>query len=162
LTRREFIRRGLAFGLTLPSILQVLAACGTEPPVSSTASAPATPTAPAPTAAPPASATPARSAATATAGHVTPTLPPPPTPTPQHTTRFAVIGDCGLAGEPEQAVATLVKSWSPDFILSTGDNNYPDGAAETLDANVGQYYYDFIYPYTGQYGRSVAPNRFFP
>ena len=77
---------------------------------------------------------------------------------------FAVIGDYGLAGPAEEAVATLVHSWQPDFIITTGDNNYPDGESTTIDENVGQYYADYIYPYTGTYTRtaSVAYNRFFP
>jgi hypothetical protein len=76
--------------------------------------------------------------------------------------RFAVIGDFGLAGANEQSVANLVKSWSPDFIITTGDDNYPLGAAATIDANIGQYYHDFIYPYTGSYGAGATTNRFFP
>src|SRR4051812_31352347 len=64
-------------------------------------------------------------------------------------TRFAVIGDFGQAGQPEKDVASLVKSWSPDFVIPPGDNNSPDGTAATLDANVGQYYHDFIGNYKG-------------
>lgn len=75
---------------------------------------------------------------------------------------FAVIGDYGVAGQPEADVATLVKSWNPDFIVTVGDNNYPDGAAATIDANIGQYYHDYIYPYTGRYGAGATTNRFFP
>jgi hypothetical protein len=76
--------------------------------------------------------------------------------------RFAVIGDFGLAGEPEAAVAGLVKTWSPDFIVTVGDNNYPDGSSATIDANIGQYYSDYIYPYKGSYGTGSAVNNFFP
>lgn len=76
--------------------------------------------------------------------------------------RFAVIGDYGLAGKPEEEVATLVKSWQPDFVITTGDNNYPRGAAETIDANIGQYYSAFIAPYKGSFGSGAARNRFFP
>ncbi|MCS7222472.1 MAG: metallophosphoesterase [Anaerolineae bacterium] len=78
------------------------------------------------------------------------------------TVRFAVIGDYGLAGRPEADVAALVKSWNPDFIITTGDNNYPRGAAETIDRNIGQYYHEFIHPYRGLYGAGSAINRFFP
>ncbi len=78
------------------------------------------------------------------------------------TVRFAVIGDYGLAGRPEADVAALVKRWNPDFIITTGDNNYPRGAAETIDRNIGQYYREFIYPYQGRYGAGAATNRFFP
>jgi glucose/arabinose dehydrogenase len=59
-------------------------------------------------------------------------------------------------------VAALVKSWEPDFIITTGDNNYPDGHAETIDENIGQYYHEFIYPYIGEYGEGAESNRFFP
>ena len=76
--------------------------------------------------------------------------------------RFAVIGDYGIAGQPEANVATLIKSWSPDFILTTGDNNYYYGAASSIDANIGQYFHEFIYPYTGGYGTGATTNRFFP
>lgn len=85
-----------------------------------------------------------------------------PTPTPIPAIRFAVIGDYGLAGQPAADVAALVESWHPDLILTTGDNNYPAGAAETIDENIGQYYHKFIYPYKGSYGEGAEFNRFFP
>ena len=115
----------------------------------------------------------------------TTTVEPTPTPTPTPTTalpdtpfpiatptplpvRFAVIGDYGLAGETAEAVADLVKGWEPDFIITTGDNNYPIGSAETIDGNIGRYYADYIHPYTGEFGSGSpaepveAQNRFFP
>ncbi|MBK9206872.1 MAG: S-layer homology domain-containing protein [Anaerolineales bacterium] len=76
--------------------------------------------------------------------------------------RFAVIGDYGLASQPEQDVATLVNSWNPDFIVTLGDNNYTTGSAAEIDANIGQYYHDYIYPYQGSYGAGAAANKFFP
>ncbi len=103
-----------------------------------------------------------------------PTIPPPtatplpptalPTafPTAQAGVRFAVIGDYGQAGPEEEAVAALVHSWAPDFIVTAGDNNYPRGKADTIDRNIGQYYHDFIAPYFGDYGPGAAVNRFFP
>jgi hypothetical protein len=84
------------------------------------------------------------------------------TSTPSRPTRFAVIGDYGLAGEPESDVADLVKNWNPDFIITTGDNNYPNGGNETIDENIGQYYHAYIYPYIGGYGNGAVFNRFFP
>jgi hypothetical protein len=78
------------------------------------------------------------------------------------TTRFAVIGDYGDAGQPEADVSNLVKSWAVDFIITTGDNNYPSGEAATIDQNIGQYYHEFIYPYVGVYGPGADENRFFP
>ena len=78
------------------------------------------------------------------------------------TVRFAVIGDYGIAGDAARDVSLLVKSWSVDFVITTGDNNYPNGSAATIDANVGQYYADFIFPYTGMFSSTATRNRFFP
>ena len=75
---------------------------------------------------------------------------------------FAVIGDFGSAGDNESDVAALIKGWDPDFIVTVGDNNYPDGAASTIDRNVGQYFHEFIHPYLGEYGPGADVNRFFP
>lgn len=99
-----------------------------------------------------------------------PTVAPTSTSTPTvtatpETVEFAVIGDYGLAGDGEAAVAALIDSWEPAFIITVGDNNYPDGEAETIDANIGQYYAPYIYPYQGQYTTTVSTkdvNRFFP
>ncbi len=92
-----------------------------------------------------------------------------PLPTPQDTQtpepqviRLAVIGDFGSGEQAEQDVAGLVQSWSPDFIITTGDNNYPDGAAETIDEHIGKYYHSYIHPYKGAYGEGADQNRFFP
>jgi tartrate-resistant acid phosphatase type 5 len=76
--------------------------------------------------------------------------------------RFAVIGDFGLDGKPEADVANLVKSWQPDIVITVGDDNYPSGAASTIDQNIGQYYSDFIHPYVGKFGPGAPDNRFFP
>jgi tartrate-resistant acid phosphatase type 5 len=78
------------------------------------------------------------------------------------TVRFAVIGDYGWPGSAEREVAELVAGLQPDFVITTGDNNYPSGSAETIDENIGQYYSDFIYPYKGGYASSATVNRFFP
>jgi tartrate-resistant acid phosphatase type 5 len=91
----------------------------------------------------------------------TATQTPTATPTPQPV-RFAVIGDYGDSSQGEADVADLVKSWNPDIIITTGDNNYPDGEAATIDEHVGQYYHDYIYPYNGTYGAGAETNRFFP
>jgi hypothetical protein len=56
----------------------------------------------------------------------------------------------------------MVIGWAPEIIITTGDNNYPDGAAETIDENIGQYYHAFISPYLGDYGEGAERNRFFP
>ncbi len=80
----------------------------------------------------------------------------------QGSVMFAVIGDYGQEGPAEEAVANLVKSWAPDFIATTGDNNYFFGAASTIDGNIGRYYHAFIHPYTGTFGPGATTNRFFP
>jgi hypothetical protein len=85
-----------------------------------------------------------------------------PTPTEPPPVRFAVIGDYGEAGPHLQAVAEMVLGWEPDFILTTGDNNYPNGTAELIDENIGQYFHTYIYPYQGSYGPGAESNRFFP
>jgi hypothetical protein len=76
--------------------------------------------------------------------------------------RFAIIGDFGIAGDTARDVAMLVRSWGVDFVLTTGDNNYMQGGASTIDANIGQYYSDFIFPYSGSFGSIATRNRFFP
>src|SRR5689334_12001477 len=60
------------------------------------------------------------------------------------TTRFAVIGDYGNASSEEQEVADLVRGFEPNFVITTGDNNYPAGGADTIDDNIGQYFARFI------------------
>ncbi len=86
---------------------------------------------------------------------------PSPAPPPERV-RFAVVGDYGQAGLPAEAVARLVRRWAPDFIVTTGDNNYPRGEAGTIDGNIGRYYHAFIAPYRGRYGAGADRNRFFP
>lgn len=81
---------------------------------------------------------------------------------PSHTFRFAVIGDYGWEGQPESDVAAMVRGWNPDFVITTGDNNYDGGEASTIDQNIGQYYHQFISPYLGEYGEGDTVNRFFP
>jgi hypothetical protein len=76
--------------------------------------------------------------------------------------RFAVIGDYGEAGQAAADVAALVDSWQVDFIVTTGDNNYPNGEAGTIDQNIGQHYHAYIHPYQGIYGPGAEENRFFP
>jgi tartrate-resistant acid phosphatase type 5 len=78
------------------------------------------------------------------------------------TVRIAVIGDYGLTSPGEEDVSNLVKSWEPDLILTVGDNNYPIGSPETIDLNVGQYYNEYLAPYTGEFGPGADRNRFFP
>lgn len=85
----------------------------------------------------------------------------PAAPAPEHV-RFAVIGDFGVDTPDEAAVSALVHAWAPDFVITVGDNNYPLGQSTTIDANIGQYYHDFIGHYAGAYGSGAAFARFFP
>lgn len=82
---------------------------------------------------------------------------------------FAIIGDYGNDDPQEAEVAAMVKNWNPDFIITTGDNNYPAGSAGTIVNNIGKHYCDFIYnpdaPETQKCsGKATAEmfNRFFP
>jgi len=82
---------------------------------------------------------------------------------------FAVIGDYGKEGEAEEQVAHLVNSWNPDFIITTGDNNYERGEYLTIKANISNYYGDYIYNFDAPAefrcnGKAFEEevNRFFP
>ncbi len=77
-------------------------------------------------------------------------------------TVVAIIGDFGVDNIYEAQAARLVDILAPEFIITTGDNNYPSGAVETIDANLGKYYGDWIYPYTGEYGEGATENKFWP
>lgn len=46
---------------------------------------------------------------------------------------FAVVGDFGSGNANEAAVAALIASWHPDFVLTVGDNAYPLGSRALLD-----------------------------
>jgi hypothetical protein len=93
---------------------------------------------------------------------LTPTITLTPSQTPVPSVRFTVIGDFGQAGPELEQVAALIDSWQVDFIITTGDNNYPSGEASTIDENIGQYFHEYIYPYLGEYGEGAQTNRFFP
>ena len=49
---------------------------------------------------------------------------------------FAVVGDFGSGTPNEWAVASLIASWHPDFVLTVGDNAYPLGAPGLLDRDI--------------------------
>ena len=76
--------------------------------------------------------------------------------------RFVIIGDYGASGVNEARVAALTASLKPDFVITTGDNNYPLGEASTIDDNIGRYFQAFIAPYHGKFGPGARENRFFP
>jgi hypothetical protein len=79
---------------------------------------------------------------------------------------FGVIGDYGDDDDNSRAVADLIKGWDPDFIITTGDNDYSDGAFrgtfEGLELGVGQYFHEYIGNYQGSEGPGSEVNRFFP
>jgi tartrate-resistant acid phosphatase type 5 len=62
----------------------------------------------------------------ATTPEGSPRVPSPTTRSPESTTpvTFAVIGDYGTADAHERAVAALVESWHPAYILALGDDYY--------------------------------------
>jgi len=72
---------------------------------------------------------------------------------------FAAIGDFGDGSLDEEAVASVVNSFNPEFIVTGGDNSY---GSNDIDDNVGQFYSNFIGNYTGSYGSGSSENRFFP
>ncbi|HKP94528.1 MAG TPA: DNRLRE domain-containing protein [Fibrobacteria bacterium] len=74
--------------------------------------------------------------------------------------RIATIGDFGWDGTALGDVSALIHSWNPDHVLALGDNNYDNGSASTIDPNIGKYFHDFIYPYTGAFGAGATTNRF--
>ncbi len=86
--------------------------------------------------------------------------------TPTGRTVFAVIGDYGDDDDNSRDVSELIKSWNPDFIITTGDNDYSDGAFrgsfEGLELGVGQFFHEFIGDYQGSIGSGSSSNRFFP
>ncbi len=76
--------------------------------------------------------------------------------------RFAAIGDYGRTDAYSQGTARIATSFSPDFIITVGDNNYDSGSADTIDANVGQFYHWFIGNYQGKYDGAPKKNHFWP
>lgn len=81
--------------------------------------------------------------------------------------RFAVIGDWGdtiCTQTCSQTVATMVNLWQPydiEFIITTGDNNYPSGNAEDLVKNMALYADWSPWPVPGG-PPAAGPPRFFP
>ena len=77
-------------------------------------------------------------------------------------TTFAIIGDFGSGTINESAVANLVKSWNPQFVVTTGDNRYGD---TDYDLTVGKDYCEFLAvaePGTYCDGNGSTLNAFFP
>jgi hypothetical protein len=73
------------------------------------------------------------------------------------TIQLVVIGDWGdNCCQPNCAhyVADMIKKWNDrwplDFIMTTGDNFYPDGSQEALDASMPMYDWIGPRPVSGQ------------
>ncbi len=77
-------------------------------------------------------------------------------------TQFVAIGDYGVDSKVTKKIVKLIKQNRPDFIITQGDNNYPNGCKKTLDKNVGKHFHDYIGQYIGKYGPGSSQNRFFP
>jgi len=83
-------------------------------------------------------------------------------PPQRESVHFAAIGDYGTTEPGSFAVAALVRALEPQFVITLGDNNYENGAAATIDANIGQHYHEFIGNYAGSYGAGSPIQRFYP
>jgi len=105
------------------------------------------------------------------------TLPRPATPAPTETAApqptgpvtFAVIGDYGMDNEHEAEVASLVASWDPAYVITTGDDYYtPAGGTGTgrYDESTGAYYSAWLKDISTTGSRApvgkAAVNAFFP
>ncbi len=75
---------------------------------------------------------------------------------------FAVIGDFGSDNVSEGQVASMVRSWAPQFIVTVGDNWYgTTNTPQDIDLKIGKYYHDFLYPYGGGYGPGASEQKMF-
>ncbi len=66
-------------------------------------------------------------------------------------TTFAVIGDEGTNDSHEAAVAAMIDSWNPNFIMTVGDNIYDDAVTSYSDA-IGKYFHQYMFPHDTKYG----------
>lgn len=76
---------------------------------------------------------------------------------------FAIVGDYGDVGSSiSQAVADLIASWNPEFLLTLGDNSYTGNTDLTsFDNDIGPFYHKFLFPYIGEYGEVATEQRMF-
>ncbi len=70
---------------------------------------------------------------------------------------YAFVGDV-TAGSSAAAVAELIRSWTPDYVIANGGmwDATDENTAADLDANFGQYYARWMFPYAGTEGTSEA------
>jgi hypothetical protein len=69
------------------------------------------------------------------------------------------VHESGFQSPKLSLLAALIHGWQPEIVITVGDKNYPSGAADTLDANIGNYFHDYIYPYTGSYNANFGALR---
>ncbi len=74
---------------------------------------------------------------------------------------FAAIGDYGGGNSDTGDVANMMLSWNPEFIMTLGDNNYFVGAADHIDAAIGQWFHTYLFDYKGEFGEGSNTLRFF-
>ncbi|MFM8971093.1 MAG: hypothetical protein ACKOOG_00315, partial [Actinomycetota bacterium] len=81
----------------------------------------------------------------------------------------AVIGDYGVDTAAEGQVASMVAGWSPDMVVTVGDNYYTTGSetgTARYDRVVGKFYCGFLAGAAAgtncPTGGTSAVNRFFP
>jgi hypothetical protein len=81
---------------------------------------------------------------------------------------IAVVGDFGVDDANEAAVASMIRGWNPDDVVTTGDNYYAtSGGIGTgkYDIAVGKYYCMFLKDAAAGSncgGNDATVNRFFP
>ena len=80
-----------------------------------------------------------------------------------------MVGDYGVADENELAVAKLVSSQNPDFVVTAGDNYYAEAGGRgtsRYDKSVGAYYGAWMKDVPGKgsdrAANTIAVNAFFP
>lgn len=75
------------------------------------------------------------------------------------TADFAVIGDWGghLGSKAQRRVAASLESRNPEFVISTGDNFYPDGIDHAIDDKISTLWSD-IYNVTNRMWYSILGN----
>lgn len=82
-------------------------------------------------------------------------------------TVVGLLGEYGSDDAEEAAVATLIKGWAVDGIVTLGGNAFLPTSSDGYDPSVGKYFRSFIFPYVGVQplgaGESAATvNKFWP
>ena len=94
----------------------------------------------------------------------------------EETIRFGVLGDFGASGAALAGISGMIQGWNPEFIVSTGDNNYGlldsnadsdpvlPGVQNAWEFNVGAYFGPFLRRREdGKFPLQTSPaQRFFP